>query len=570
MAWPSNSSPGHTSHSFPRHKTAQIKLLERLRLENPVLNVVALPAQPVSCGKNKLKFPDPNNDSYVILSLNSQTSKLSLPVHYDFEEKEELEEEEDACRFVGHVNGLSYSLRLLSVTRYTLNGEKLSSESSEKSFYCCCPLTDRGKMYQDTNSDNGVFGFWFRLLSEDTRFHFTMALRLKGLDLLPKEYYKNDTYLCDLNCQDGIVCSVEFDICTTARQHETSGTDKKAKTTAIQRNSNGKAVVVSQLYSNEKYKKLIQSVHELKLEAKYDDLEQLLSHASARYQADYDLKVVVLLEQGSVASRKRFCDYAKDLFKNAVDLVGRCQNKSLLTGRIYIYLSEVHFNEGFIGNAGESLAVARKYLESFDLCEDLGDLCFCEGLILMVHAKRTQSFLKNLIPEAREKFLDAVKNYHSGESVCSMADKLNCTYVKLASLELQPMPDDDGKELIVTAEQVSKAQSYLETVQQDFKSLSQQTKLYYYLCSAELCLELKNVNEANENYKQALSLAETIGLRNYVHVDIALEEVRRCLENDLVVVETPLASEQQHNDETSRGQADNLDGYLGDESNEDS
>jgi hypothetical protein len=430
-------------------------------------------------------------------------------------------------------------------------------------------LTDKGKV--DLNSDSdGVYGFWFRLLSEETRFHFTIGLKLEGIDLLSKEYYKNDTYLWKLNREGGIVCSVDFDICTTARQHEASGstTDKKSKNTILQRNHSGKTIV-SQLYSNEKYKKLIQSVQELKLEAKHNELEQLLSHASARYQADYDLKVVVLLEQGLVACRKRFCDYAKELFKNAVDLVNRCQNKSLLTGRIYVYLSEVHFNEGCIGNAGESLAVARKYLESFDLCEDLGDLCFCEGVILMVHAKRTQSFLKNLIPEAREKFLDAIKNYSVGESVCNMSDKLNCTYVKLASLELQPMPYDDSKELIVAPEQVSKAQSYLQTVQGHFESLSQQTKLYYYLCSAELCLELKKVKDANENYKQASSLAEGIGLQNYVHVDIALEEVRRCLENDLVIVETPQVPEQQQSDETLNGRIDNLDGYLGDESDED-
>ncbi|KAK3728918.1 hypothetical protein QZH41_005428 [Actinostola sp. cb2023] len=386
--------------------------------------------------------------------------------------------------------------------------------------------------------------------------------------MFPKEFFKNDPYLTNVIDENGVVCSVQFDVST--KPHDASGSEKKSKSVLLSKVTKTTSSS-SHLYSNEKYKKFVKSVQELKFEAKYGDLEKLLSNASARYHADHDLKVVVLLEQGLVACRKRFCDYAKELFKNAVDLVGRCQNKALLTGRIYVYLSEVHFNEGFIGNAGDSLSVARKYLENFDLCEDLGDLCFCEGLILMVYAKRTQVFLKSLIPEAREKFLEAARNFSKGVSVSHMGDKLNCTYIKLASLELQPMPDKQSKELVVTPEQVSRAKSYLEKVQESLDSLSQQTKLYYNLCSAELCLVANEKDNAKQMFNKALELAESIGLQKFVHVDIALEEVKRCLEieEDLGVKEKLQILEEKPLMVNSLAEKSDNDGYLGDKSDND-
>lgn len=560
MAVARNSLQGQVSTSFSRHKATQLKLLELLRSEKPSLHVVSLPTQAVHCGRNRLKFPDPNNDCYVTFTLAGQTARVSLPVHYKLEKKQEVELEEDECPSEVHLHGLWYSLQIESVTRYSVQGEELFTNSPDKS-YCCYPLSNPRRC--ESNSTD--YGLWFRLFEEETRYHFRVVLKLEGGEFFPKEFFKNDPYLTNVIDENGVVCAVEFDICTKAGDTKS---EKKSKSVLLPKATNTSTSLLP-LYSNENYKKFIRSVQELKFKAKYDELEKLLSNASAKYQTDYDIKVAVLLEQGLVACRKRFCDYAKELFKNAVDLVGRCKNKALLTGRIYVYLSEVHFNEGFIGNAGESLAIARKYLDNFGLCEDLGDLCFCEGLILMVYAKRTQAFLKSLIPEAREKFLEAARNFSHGESVSHMGDKLCCTYIKLASLELQPMPNEQSKELEVSPEQVAKAKSYLEKAQQSMASLSEQTKVYYHLCCAELHLVTNQLEKTKELFNKALELAKSIGLQQFVHVDIALEEVKRCLEMEDDAAEKQIMPEEKLPIRNAQSDKSDNDGYLGDKSDED-
>lgn len=567
MAFASNSPRGNIPTSFSRHKATQLKLLELLRSEKPSLHVVTLPSQPVQCGRNRLKFPDKSNDWSVTLTLSGQTARVSLPVHYKLEKTEEVELEEDECPHEVHLHGLWYSIQIDSVTRYSLHGGELSSNLPEKS-YCCYPLSKQRRCDQSEPGGSDVYGFWFRFFDEETRYHFHVVLKLEGVELFPKEFFKNDPYLTNVIDENGVVCSVDFDICT---KRDSSKAEKKSQSVLLPK-ATTTATPTLHLYSNEKYKTFIKSVQELKFESKSDELEKLLSNASTKYQTDYDIKVVVLLEQGLVACRKRFCDYAKELFRNAVDLVGRCRNKALLTGRIYVCLSEVHFNEGFIGNAGESLNIARKYIETFGLCEDLGDLCFCEGLILMVYAKRTQAFLKSLIPEAREKFLEAARNFSQGESVSDMADKVSCTYVKLASLELQPMPINDTKELEVTPEQVSKAQSYLEKAEQTFDLLSLQTKVYYNLCSAELYLVINQMEKAKEMFNKASELAKSVGLQSFVHVDLALEEVKRCLEiedaSSCKEIQIIVSDEKPPTKNSLADKSDN-DGYLGDRSDED-
>ncbi|EDO47008.1 predicted protein [Nematostella vectensis] len=560
MYWSSNGYSGYSTVPYLRNKTAQARLLEHLRLEKPTLNVFDCPTSPVVSGRNRLKFPDPNNDCYVELELLGQTSRVSLPVCYDSEKREDFELDEGA---MGGVHGLWYSLQVVSVVRFSLDGVELPQDQTQDSFFCCCPLSDQRKICLELSKD--VYGFWFRFFGEKMRFRIKVGLKLEGTELLSRDLWKDDPYFAEV-CQGGYVSSVEFDIYTRSREIEQDTNPKRLKLKAGILSKNQSQPY---LYSNDNYCKFIRAVNEMKKEARYSELDTLLSHAIGRYHADTDLKVVVLLEQGLQACRKRYCDYAKELYKNAADLLSKCRNKSLLTGRTYVYLSEVHFNEGCIGNAGESLDIARKNLEGVGPCEDYGDLCFYEGLVLMVHAKRNQVFLNNLIPEAREKFLEAVKIYRDISSVDGMEDKLYLTYIKLASLELQPLPSSNSTELSVLPNQLAMAQKYLDLVKEHIEVFSRKTMLYYYHCCAELALETKSMDTAREYLSKAEDIAIRDHMENEVHVDIALEEIRRCLKQEFASVGSPVVviKDEDKPPMEEKELCDLLDGYYGDESN---
>lgn len=467
-----------------RTRSAVVKLLERVKGEEPSIYVVSKPSEPVVSRKSRFKFPDPKKDCSVNLKVSSHNGELCLPVCY--------ESQEDSDHHI--CGGLRYILQVLSVKRLTLDGKHFIANECQEDFYCCSPLSAHKK-----GSAKKSLGFWFRFLGKDATFRVTVALKL---DVVSVKNLIGRRHLSDsLFSDDGIVSSEEFEISTRVKSSQSTAAAERDEVINA-------AKIFPSLYLNKEYKSIVTRFKDLRHELNFKELDKFFVQ-TLEGLSDNDLKVVLFLEQSQEACRKRLYEKSKQLLKQAVDAAAKCKNKTLLMGRAYLYLSYVHEKDGYLGNAEECLAIARKKLQALEACEDIGDLCFQEGLILTNFAQKMPKFALKLIGEAIHKFEQAAALFSNGLTVDNALDKLCSSYIRLASLLLKQKPPilgTDGSYVQPTCN-IALANKHLEWVTGHLAELSERTKFNFHVCHTELLYEKREYEKARESLGTAFQIA---------------------------------------------------------------
>lgn len=467
-----------------RTRSAVLKLLEQAKAEKPSINVISKPSEPVASRKSRFKFPDPKKDCCVNLRISSRNGKLCLPICYENQEDNDLH----LC------GGLRYILHVLSVERSSLDGKQLTTNGQTEDIYCCSPLSAHRK-----GSAKQCLGFWFRFFGQEAIFRITVALKIDLLfvkNLLGRKHLSDSFYE-----DDGIVVKEDVEISIHVKSLQ--------KTAVSERNGIiNSAKIFPSLYLNQEYKSIVSKFKDLRQKLNFNELDkyfmQMLEELS-----DNDLKVVLFLEQSQEACRKKLYEKSKQLLKKAVDTTAKCKNKTLLLGRAYLYLSYVHQKDGYLGNAEECLAIARKKLQALEACEDVGDLCFQEGLILTNFAQKMPKFALKLITEAMHKFEQAAALFSNGLTVDNVLDKQCCSYIRLASLLLQRKPAAFNTEGPTTQNNTALANKHLEWVAGHLPELSERTKFHFHVCHTELLYKNQQFAKAKESLDAAFHIAKT-------------------------------------------------------------
>ena len=466
-----------------RTRSAVVKLLEQVKGEKPSIHVISKPTEPVVSRKSRFKFPDPKKDCSVNLKVSGHNGELCLPICY--------ENQEDSDHHI--CGGLRYILQVLSVKRFSLDGKQFIANECQEDFYCCSPLSAHKK-----GSAKKCLGFWFRFLHKDAIFRITVALKL---DVVSVRNLIGRRHLWDsLFSDDGMVSSEEFEISTrvTSSQSTAAAAERDEAINA--------AKIHPSLYLNKEYKAIVARFKNLRLTLNFKELDKFFVQ-TLEGLSDNDLKVVLFLEQSQEACRKRLYEKSKQLLKQAVDAAAKCKNKTLLMGRAYLYLSYVHEKDGYLGNAEECLAIARKKLQALEACEDIGDLCFQEGLILTNFAQKMPKFALKLIGEAMHKFEQAAALFRNGLTVDNTLDKLCCSYIRLASLLLKQKPSALRTDGSCVQPNIALANKHLEWVASHLEELSERTKFNFHVCHTELLYEKQQYEKAKESLNAAFQIA---------------------------------------------------------------
>lgn len=483
MSWSDNLAFEDPPFLF-RTRSAVLKLLEQAKAEKPSISVISIPSEPVVSRKSRSKFPDPKKDCYVKLKVSNCSGKLCLPICYE-------NREDNDQHFPGD---LRYILQVLSVKRFSLDARKLLTSERIEDFYCYCPLSAHKK-----GSAKKCLGFWFRFSGQDAIFRITVALKIDPF--LVKNLLRRRLFSGSYNEDDGIVVRKEVEISTHGKSSK--------NTAALERNEIiNAAKIFPSLYLNQEYKSLVSKFKDLRQKLNYNELDKYLQQTLERL-SDNDLKVVLFLEQSQEACRKKLYEKSKQLLKQAVDTTAKCKNKTLLMGRAYLYLSYIHQKDGYLGNAEECLAIARKKLQAMEACEDFGDLCFQEGLILTNFAQKMPKFALKLITEAMHKFEEAAALFSNGLTVDNILDKQCCAYIRLASLLLQHKPAAITTEGCTAQHNTALANKHLECVAGHLSELSERTKFHYHVCHAELLYEKQQFVKAKESLNAAFEIAKS-------------------------------------------------------------
>ena len=467
-----------------RTRSAVVKLLEQVKGEKPSIHVISKPTEPVGSRKSRFKFPDPKKDCYVNLKVSSHNGKLCLPVCYENQE----EGDQHIC------GGLRYILQVLSVQRLALDGTQLITNECQEDLYCCSPLSAHKK-----GSAKKCLGFWFRFFGKDAIFRITVTLKL---DVMPVRNLIGRRYLLDPLFKDGgIVSCKEFEISTCLKSTQ--------NTAASERNGLiNAAKIFPSLYLNQEYKSIVAQFKDLRQKLNFKELDKFFVQ-TLEGLSDNDLKVVLFLEQSQEACRKKLYEKSKQLLKQAVDTAAKCKNKTLLMGRAYLYLSYVHEKDGYLGNAEECLAIARKKLQALEACEDIGDLCFQEGLILTNFAQKMPKFALKLITEAMHKFEQAAALFSNGLTVDNTTDKLCCSYIRLASLLLKQKPSALTADGSGSQHNMALAKKHLDFVSGHLAELSERTKFHFHVCHTELLFEKRQFEKAKQSLDAAFQIAKS-------------------------------------------------------------
>ena len=483
MSWRESSALEDPPHLF-RTKTAVLKLLEQAKAEKPSLDVISKPSEPVVSRKSRLKFPDPKKDCYVNLKVSSRNGKLCLPLYYE-------SPEDGDQHFCG---GLRYTLLVLSVNIFSLDGKQIITGEPMEKFYCCSPLSAHRK-----GSAKKFMGFWFRFFGQEAVFRITVALKIDVLylrSLLGRKHLSDSFYE-----EDGVIVKQEVEIPTRVKS--------PSVTAASERNGIiDSAKIFPSLYSSQEYKTIVAKFKDLRQKLHFNELDKYFVQILKEVN-DNDLKVVLFLEQSQEACRKKLYEKSKQLVKQAVDSTAKCKNKTLLLGRAYLYLSYVHQKDGCLGNAEECLAIARKKLQALEPCEDVGDLCFQEGLILTNFAQKMPKFASKLINEAKHKFEQAATVFSNGLAVDNVLDKQCYAYSRLASLLLQQKPEALNTGESSSQNNTSLANKHIEWVAGHLSELSERTKFHFYICHTELLYKKRQFAKAKESLDAAFQIAKS-------------------------------------------------------------
>ncbi len=466
-----------------RTRSAVVKLLEQVKGEKPSIHVISKPTEPFAIRKSRLKFPDPKKDCYVNLKVSSHNGKLCLPICYDNQE----ESDQYIC------GGLRYILQILSVKKLAKDGKHLIANECQEDLYCCSPLSAHKK-----GSAKKCLGFWFRFFGKDAIFRITFALKI---DVVSVRNLIGRKYLLDpLFEDDGVVSSKEIEISTR---------DKSSQNTAASERNGiiNAAKIFPSLYLNQEYKSIVARFKDLRQKLNFTELDRFFVQ-TLEGLSDNDLRVVLFLEQSQEACRKKLYEKSKQLLKQAVDTTAKCKNKTLLMGRAYLYLSYVHEKDGYLGNAEECLAIARKKLQALEACEDVGDLCFQEGLILTNFAQKMPKFALKLITEAMHKFEQAAALFSNGLTVDNALDKLCCSYIRLASLLLKQEPSALTTNGSCAQHNMALAKKHLDFVAGHLSELSERTKFHFHVCHTELLYKKRQFEKAKESLDAAFRIAK--------------------------------------------------------------
>lgn len=458
---PSTEAPTHVF----RTKTAVLKQLEQLKVAKPFIEVTSQPSEPVASRQSRLKFPDPKTDCCVNLKVRSQDGKLCWPVCY-----ENHEDGDQYFRFI---------LQVLSVRRCSSDEKELIRINGKEDFYCFSPFSEHKKGLQ-----NKCMGFWFRFFGPAAIFRITIVLKI---DLVFLKSFLGRKHLWNfLEESNGIVVSEEIDISTCLKHQNTAKPEGNDLINS--------AKIFPSLYLNQEYKSIVGKFKELRKKLNFSELDKYLIQTLASLQ-DEDLRVVLFLEQSQEACRKNHFEKSKQLLKQAVDAAAKCKNKTLLVGRAYLYLSHVHQKDGFLGVAEECLAIARKKLQALEDCEDVGDLCFQEGLILTSFAQKMPKFALQLINEAMHKFQQAAALFDHCLTTDNVLEKQCCAFIRMASLLLQQMSAGlDGH-----TQSSTQAEKHLEWVKHHLPKLSEKTKLHFQVCLTDLLHKKQQFAKAKES-----------------------------------------------------------------------
>lgn len=418
------------------------------------------------------------------LKVSSQIGKLCLPICYENQE----ESDQHIC------GGLRYILQILSVKRFALDGKQLITPECQADLYYCCSLSAHRK-----GSAKKCLGFWFRFFGKDAIFRITVALKVDVVsvrNLIGRKYL-----LGPLFKDDGIVSSKEFEISTCVKTPQNAA--------ASERNGEiNAAKIFPSLYLSQEYKSIVARFKDLRQKLKFRELDKFFVQ-TLEGLSDSDLKVVLFLEQSQEACRKKLYEKSKQLLKQAVDATAKCKNKTLLMGRAYLYLSYVHEKDGYLGNAEECLAIARKKLQALEACEDIGDLCFQEGLILTNFAQKMPKFALKLITEAIHKFQQAATLFSNGLTVDNALDKRCCSYIRLASLLLKQKPSALTTDGSCAQRNMTLASKHLDFVAGRLAELSERTKFHFHVCQTELLYQKQQFEKAKESLDIAFQIAKT-------------------------------------------------------------
>lgn len=458
-----------------RSKIAVLEKLKQLKVAKPSIDVTPQPSEPIASRRSRFKFPDPKKDCYLDIKVRSDDGKHCLPVFY--ENQEEIIDQ----YFVLYVE---------SVKRFSFDGKELIKNKDEGECYCYSPFSEHEKGLKKKHP-----GFWFRFFGQEAIFRITVALKIDVAFV--GKLLGRKRILDSLGLANGIVASEQVEISTFVQNSPKSESNDFINSSKI----------FPALYFNQEYKSIFSKFKDLRKKLNFCELEKYFTQTLSSLQEN-DLRVVLFLEQSQEACRKNHFEKSKLLLKNAVDLAAKCKNKTLLMGRAYLYLSYVHQKDGCLGIAEECLAIARKKLQALEACEDLGDLCFQEGLVLSSFAQKMPKFAFQLIKEAILKFEHAAVLFANCLAMDNVLEKQCCTFIRLASLLLQQMSgsvDSCG----TSTQNELQAERHLEWVKGRLPELSEKTKFLFHVCQTELHYKKQQFAKAKESLDSALQIEES-------------------------------------------------------------
>ena len=270
--------------------------------------------------------------------------------------------------------------------------------------------------------------------------------------------------------------------------------------------------------SMKKFHSVLNNLHRLRDSGNFREFNNLADRVLLASKGDDELEILILIEKSVVVSYQNNLEKAEVMVQEALDTLSKSKVKDemfyFLVSMANLHLAGFYRRQNKHGNAHSKITIADQNSQRVN-SRFLTALIFYEkasSLIKYISSvSLDRSLRRKLVKQSKEHMRLCITICIELDNSGIYIKKQISGLLKLALLDLNCHTRAARKEL-TSSQSIADAKTYLEKVQENYPNeISERQKIQFFVAKSDLNYRLGDLQAAQRDANQALSLAETHG-----------------------------------------------------------
>ena len=270
--------------------------------------------------------------------------------------------------------------------------------------------------------------------------------------------------------------------------------------------------------SMKKFHSVLNNLHRLRDSGNFREFNSLADRVLLASKGDFELEILILIEKSVVVSYQNNLEKAEVMVQEALDTLSKSKVKDemfyFLLSMANLHLASFYRRQNKHGNAHSKITIADENSQRVN-SRFLTALIFYEKASSLIKyitsVSLDRSLRRKLVKQSKEHMRLCITICIELENDGIYIKKHLSGLLKLALLDLNCHTRAARKEP-TSSQSIADAKTYLEKVQENYPNeISERQKIQFFVAKSDLNYRLGDLQAAQRDANQALSLAETHG-----------------------------------------------------------